>query len=264
MKNIAVVTGASSGMGRGLALKIAQRYELDEIWLIARRKDRLLELAKEIYNAYHINCVIIPADLTKDDSFNKIVGRLEEVKPDIKILVNASGFGLMGESAKLSMSKQEEMIKLNVLALFSLTRICVEYMSKGSGIIQFASLAAYCPQPYLAVYGATKSFVLSYSVSLAHELKKYGIRVSIVCPGPVDTEFFDVMQIDKNSIKNIVKRLLMQNSEDVVSKTIKAFEKGRMRVDTRIITKFFSIVMGIPMQKLGSIIVAGLYKSLKL
>ena len=107
MKNIAVITGASSGMGRGLALKIAQRYELYEIWLIARRKERLVQMAKEISNAYHINCVIIPADLTKDDSINKIVGRLEEVKPNIKILVNASGFGLMGESAKLSMSKQE-------------------------------------------------------------------------------------------------------------------------------------------------------------
>ena len=155
------------------------------------------------------------------------------------------------------------MIKLNVLSLFSLTRICTEYMSKGSGIIQFASVAGYCPQPYLAVYGATKAFVLSYSLSLAHELKKYGIRVSVVCPGPVDTEFFDVMKIDKNSIKNIVKRLLMQSSEEVVSKTMKYFEKGKTVIDTRILTKFFSIVMGIPMQRLGSIIVAGLFKKIK-
>ena len=85
----------------------------------------------------------------------------------------------------------------------------------------------------------------------------------MVCPGPVDTEFFDVMKIDKNSIKNIVKRLLMQSSEEVVSKTMKYFEKGKTVIDTRILTKFFSIVMGIPMQRLGSIIVAGLFKKIK-
>jgi len=263
MKNIAIVTGASSGMGRGLAIKIAQRHEIDEIWLIARRKDKLIELAEEIFNNYNVNCVVIPADLTKEDSIDKIIKRLEIVHPNIKILINASGFGMMGETAKISREKQEEMIKLNVLSLFSLTRICTEYMSKGSGIIQFASVAGYCPQPYLAVYGATKAFVLSYSLSLAHELKKYGIRVSVVCPGPVDTEFFDVMKIDKNSIKNIVKRLLMQSSEEVVSKTMKYFEKGKTVIDTRILTKFFSIVMGIPMQRLGSIIVAGLFKKIK-
>lgn len=263
MKNIAIVTGASSGMGRGLAIKISQRYEIDEIWLIARRKDKLIELAEEIYNNYNVNCVVIPTDLTREDSIDKIIKRLASVNPNIKILVNASGFGMMGETAKISRDKQEEMIKLNVLSLFSLTRICTEYMSNGSGIIQFASVAGYCPQPYLAVYGATKAFVLSYSVSLAHELKKYGIRVSVVCPGPVDTEFFDVMEIDKNSIKNIVKRLLMQSSEEVVSKTMKYFEKGKTVIDTRILTKFFSIVMGIPTQKLGSIIVAGLFKKIK-
>ena len=263
MKNIAIVTGASSGMGRGLAIKISQRYEIDEIWLIARRKDKLIELAEEIYNNYNVNCVVIPTDLTREDSIDKIIKRLASVNPNIKILVNASGFGMMGETAKISREKQEEMIKLNVLSLFSLTRICTEYMSNGSGIIQFASVAGYCPQPYLAVYGATKAFVLSYSVSLAHELKKYGIRVSVVCPGPVDTEFFDVMEIDKNSIKNIVKRLLMQSSEEVVSKTMKYFEKGKTVIDTRILTKFFSIVMGIPMQRLGSIIVAGLFKKIK-
>lgn len=262
MKNIAIVTGASSGMGRGLAIKISQRYEIDEIWLIARRKDKLIELAEEIYNNYNVNCVVIPTDLTREDSIDKIIKRLASVNPNIKILVNASGFGMMGETAKISREKQEEMIKLNVLSLFSLTRICTEYMSSGSGIIQFASVAGYCPQPYLAVYGATKAFVLSYSVSLAHELKKYGIRVSVVCPGPVDTEFFDVMKIDKNSIKNIVKRLLMQSSEEVVSKTMKYFEKGKTVIDTRILTKFFSIVMGIPMQRLGSIIVAGLFKKI--
>ena len=124
IKNIAVVTGASSGIGYRLSKDIAKNFDIDEIWIIARRKDRLKKLANHIYSNYGINVVSMSLDLTKEESIQKIQKRLEKYSPNISLLVNSSGFGIMGQSSDIDRKSQEDMISLNCKSLFSLTHIC--------------------------------------------------------------------------------------------------------------------------------------------
>ena len=187
--DIAIVTGASSGLGMEFARQIGNTLKIDEIWLIARRKDRLEQLAKELKNSKGF---VLQADLTKNRDIWKIVAKIKKEKPEIKLLVNNAGFGKFGMFRQVSFGHYMDMIDLNVKALVQLTYEALPYMKRGSKIIQVASAAAYIPLPYNSVYAATKSFVLSLTNALAAELKSEGIHAMAVCPGPVNTEFFEV------------------------------------------------------------------------
>ena len=188
---IAIVSGASSGMGREFVKQLPWFYrELDEIWITARRKGRLISLAK----TSRIPCRIFEGNLLEDKVYSEILDALEKEKPDVRMLVNAAGFGKMGtaeEIAEREPEAQQEMIDLNCRALTRLTMTCLPFLTRGSRIVNLASAAAFCPQPYFAVYAATKSYVLSFSQALGAELLKDGIYVTAVCPGPVDTGFND-------------------------------------------------------------------------
>ena len=195
---IAIVTGASSGMGREFVRQIEHLYkELDEIWVIARRRERLVELKSRMIT----NVRVLEGDLLDDDIYEIIERLLEEKKPNIRMLVNAAGFGKKGEVKDISCRDQLEMIDLNCKALTHMTKICIPYMCKGSRIINLASAAAFCPQPSFSVYASTKSYVLSFSRSLKTELSKDGIYVTAVCPGPVETEFFETAGKQDNPMK---------------------------------------------------------------
>lgn len=195
---IAIVTGASSGMGREFVRQIEHLYkELDEIWVIARRRERLEELKSRMLT----NVRIIDGDLLDDAVYEEIAQLLEEKKPNIRMLVNAAGFGKKGEVKEISCKAQLEMIDLNCKALTHVTKICIPYMCKGSRIVNLASAAAFCPQPSFSVYASTKSYVLSFSRSLGTELSKDGIYVTAVCPGPVETEFFETAGKQDNPMK---------------------------------------------------------------
>ena len=195
---IAIVTGASSGMGREFVRQIEHLYkELDEIWVIARRRERLEELQSRMLT----NVRILQGDLLDDDIYEILEKLLEEKKPNVRMLVNAAGFGKKGEVKELSCREQLEMIDLNCRALTHMTKICIPYMCKGSRIVNLASAAAFCPQPSFSVYASTKSYVLSFSRSLRTELLKDGIYVTAVCPGPVDTEFFETSGKQDNPMK---------------------------------------------------------------
>lgn len=195
---IAIVTGASSGMGREFVRQIEHLYkELDEIWVIARRRERLEELKSRMLT----NVRIIDGDLLDDAVYEEIAQLLEEKKPNIRMLVNAAGFGKKGEVKEISCKAQLEMIDLNCKALTHVTKICIPYMCKGSRIVNLASAAAFCPQPSFSVYASTKSYVLSFSRSLGTELSKDGIYVTAVCPGPVETEFFEIAGKQDNPMK---------------------------------------------------------------
>ncbi|MBE7092127.1 MAG: SDR family NAD(P)-dependent oxidoreductase [Clostridiales bacterium] len=183
---IAVVTGASSGMGREFFKKLDENENLDEIWVMARRENRLNELRETAKTPVRI----IACDLTDEESIKEYALLLEKEKPQIKILVNCSGFGKFGHTDVVSLEDSLDMIDLNCKALVSITQTSLPYMAKNSHIVELCSLSSFQPVPYLNVYASTKAFVLSYSRGLNAELKKRNIHVMAVCPGWVETEFF--------------------------------------------------------------------------
>ena len=185
--NIAVVTGASSGMGREFVLQLSQYVAVEEIWVIARREAALEALKQEA--AVPIRPIAL--DLCQEKSFEIYRELLEKEHPNVKLLVNAAGFGKFGAYSKVSETDDCRMIDLNCKALLMMTRLTVPYMQPGSHILELDSLSAFQPVPYITTYGATKAFVLSYSRAMNRELKSKGIRVMAMNPGWVKTEFFN-------------------------------------------------------------------------
>ena len=185
--DIAVVTGASSGMGREFVLALDKEWELDEIWVIARREERLIELQEQCRS--HI--VPLAIDLLEESSLQKYEDQLAEHKPIIKVLVNAAGFGLFGEFTDLPFKDQLDSITVNDRALVAFTYLSLPYMSKGSQIYNLGSMSSFQPTPYMCVYSASKAFVLSFSRAINVELESRGIKAMAVCPGWIKTEFFD-------------------------------------------------------------------------
>ena len=184
---IAIVTGASSGMGREFVLQLNQYVTVDEIWVIARRTQALETLKKEVSVPLRPVCL----DLCADESFAAFSALLEKEQPDVKLLVNAAGFGKFGTAVNIPVEEDCRMIDLNCKALVRMTRCVLPYMHRGSHILQLDSLSAFQPVPYITTYGATKAFVLSYSRAMNRELKPAGIRMMAMNPGWVKTEFFD-------------------------------------------------------------------------
>ena len=187
MSKVALVTGASAGLGVEFARQLSRRgYSLV---LAARRKDRLDKLASELGNARAISI-----DLSKPTAADNLMADLKDNGESVDLLVNNAGFGLIGSFAKLDARRERQMIDLNVGTLSDLCRAVTPSMiEKGSGgIINVASIAAFQPGPKMAVYFATKAFVLSLSEALHEELKPHGVKVSCLCPGPTRTEFGDV------------------------------------------------------------------------
>ena len=165
---IAVVTGASSGMGREFVRQLADRFNgIDEIWVIARREDRL----KELVSTVPVRLRIFAVDLTDHKELMDFQCTLEEEHPDVKWLINSAGFGKIGPVGSLNLADEAGMVDLNCKALCVVTHMVLPYLSGNSRIIQLASSAAFLPQPDFAIYAATKSFVLSYSRALNEELK---------------------------------------------------------------------------------------------
>ena len=214
-KKIAIVTGASSGMGRECVIQLADRFGgLEEIWVIARRGKRLENLAKEV----PVPLKIMELNLQDEMSLVELEEKLEWYEPEVKILVNGAGFGKIGRIEDLSVAEETGMVDVNCRALTAVTRLVLPYMTRNSRILQFASAAAFLPQPRFAVYAATKAFVLSYSRALAMELRPRQIYVTAVCPGPVKTEFFDIAET--TGVIPLYKRLVMADPKKVVKKAL--------------------------------------------
>ena len=186
-----LITGASAGLGAEFARQCARRG--DEVVLVARRADRLEELAAEIGGKAHV----ITADLTDPKMATRVVGETIERGMWVRTLINNAGFGLRGQFERLSLPRQLEMIDLNIRALTNLSFVVLNDMRlKGGGaILNVASTAAFQPGPNMAVYFATKAYVLSFTEALHEELKYHGIKVSALCPGPTRTEFGEVAGI---------------------------------------------------------------------
>ena len=185
MKKIAVMTGASAGIGREMVRSFDAEFSFDEIWVIARRLERLEELAAGCRN--RVRPVVL--DLADPASWETYRGMLEEEKPEITLLVNSAGCGVFGPFEEKDLSALTESVQLNSVALTAMCHISLPYMKEGSSIVNVGSNSSWQPVPYQAVYGASKSYVLSFSRAIGRELRHRGVHVMCVCPGWIKTEF---------------------------------------------------------------------------
>lgn len=222
-KKVAVITGASSGMGREFARQLDTCLKtIDEIWVIARREERLLELKESMAN---IKVKVLPLDICKASDLTHLSRLLESEMPEIWLLVNAAGVGRAGRFDEITTEEAVNMVDLNNKALVAVTHIVLPYMVKKSHIIQVASASAFMPQSEFAVYAASKAFVLSFSRALRAELRKRNIIVTTVCPGPVDTEFLKISNAGKEH--KPMKKLVTTKVEPVVTKALKDAKAGK-------------------------------------
>ena len=217
---IAIVTGASSGMGREFVRQLHNYIKPDEIWAIARRQSALEELAAET----DIPVRPIVLDLGKEASFETFRALLAEEMPEVELLVNAAGFGKFGDFDAIPLENDLSMIDLNCKAPVAMTRLCLPYMHRGTHILQLDSLSAFQPVPYITTYGATKAFVLSYTRACNAELKPRGIRMMAMNPAWVKTEFFNHAFQTNNRVQYFN---YVQEARDVVATGLKDLYKTK-------------------------------------
>lgn len=218
MKRIAIITGASSGIGKEFARNLTKVKSADEIWLVARRKDRMEELAQELSSPTRL----FDLDLTRPDAIDSIGSALDSEPCIVDTLVNNAGFGTYGPFCETAPERELEMIDLNIRALTALCAFVLPKMDGNSKIINVASLAAFIPLGNFAVYAATKAYVLSFSVALAAEVADRRITVTALCPGPVDTEF---ARVASNGARQFV--LKGKDVATVVARCLNDVRRGR-------------------------------------
>src|SRR6478672_11173453 len=184
-----LITGASSGIGAELARGLADRGH--GVTLVARREDRLRELAGEITEAYGVRAEVVAADVSTADGRAGLLAAVESLGLDVEVLVNNAGFGSGGPFTELDGEREAEMVRTNVEAVVALSSAYLPAMTaRGRGaVLNVASLIAFQPVPFQATYGASKAFVLSFTDALHEELRGTGVTATAVCPGPVRTEF---------------------------------------------------------------------------
>jgi short-subunit dehydrogenase len=223
MAKTALITGASKGIGRELAVIHASAG--DNLVLVARTSSKLEMLKSELEGKYGISVNVITKDLSVKDAAQELFDELSAEAINIDYLVNNAGFGDFRMYAETDWKKQEEMINLNITALAHLTRLIIPGMiSRGFGkILNVASLAAFQPGPSMSVYFASKAFVLSFSQALNNELKEKGITVTALCPGSTQTDFHAVTLGDPR----LVKERRMDSAHDVAEYGYRAMMKGK-------------------------------------
>jgi short-subunit dehydrogenase len=252
MREVALVTGASSGIGLEITKILAsQNYDLI---ICARREKELQKLAEEITRKHTVNCKVIVADLTTKEGVDLLVKDSGEVD----ILVNNAGFGILGEHLDMQLGRQLEMIELNIHAL---TRLSHEFgnlmIKKGKGrIMNVASIASYISGPSFAVYCATKAYVLSYSRALYKELKNKGVTVTALCPGYVTTGFQEVAGMELSKME----KLTSVPVKKVAEIAVKSMHKGKREVMPGIVNKPLPLVTKITPMWLHLIIVKWVLK----
>ncbi|MEO5667653.1 MAG: SDR family NAD(P)-dependent oxidoreductase [Bdellovibrionota bacterium] len=223
-QKLAIVTGASSGIGADISRHFKSEMNL-EIWLVARRLDRMQSLAAEL-EAKGATIKVLSLDLQKAESWAELEAQVKMSGRKVAWLVNNAGFGYSGHFSDESLENIEGMIQLNVIALTSVTRRLLPFMESGSRIVNVASSIAFLPVAGNAIYAATKAFVLSFSLALRVELRARGISVSAVCPGPVGTEFWDVAGTDAPS------KMFIENSTNTAFLSVEKSAQGKAIIVT--------------------------------
>lgn len=234
---IAIITGASSGLGVEF-FKGLQSEALDEIWIIARREEKLKEIST-LYGKITTRC--IPLDITEKESIEHLCELFKTVLPDIRFLINNAGMGVYGPLENADYEAQSKMIELNVRSLTEITTIVLPYMNEGAKIINSCSIASFVPNANLTVYSSTKAYVMSFSRGLRYELKKRKINVTALCPGPMETEFLAVAGLDNGSSKAF-DALPRCNPQKAAIGAIKAAKRGRAVYTPKGFYKFYRIL----------------------
>ena len=223
MKNLALVTGASGGIGLELARIHAKSG--GDLLIVSRNRESLESVKTELENDHGVTVTVYAADLTSDDAPQEIYDFVKGQGIEVDVLINNAGFGGYGKFHERSWSKEQSMINLNVTALCELTHLFVQDMveRKRGKILNVASTAGFLPGPLMAVYYATKAFVVSFSQAIAEELKSDGITVTALCPGPVETGFADVADLNgADAFKNAA------SAQYVARVGYKAMTKGKL------------------------------------
>lgn len=247
---IAIVTGASSGLGRVYVKQLDRQEKLDEIWAIARREDRLEALKAETGTPVRV----LAYDLTAPASIDALEALLQREAPEVRVLINAAGFGKIGSWRDISRADCDNMILLNCRAAVDVTQLCLPYMKRGARIMEICSTAAFQPFPYVNVYAASKAFLYRYTRALRLELLGRGIRVTAVCPYWIrDTEFIGTAQKTQNC--SYVRHFPLASHERTVAGISTAVSRAGLPVATpgimctlhRVAAKFIpsELMMGI-------------------
>jgi short-subunit dehydrogenase len=221
MNSTALVTGASSGLGVEFARQLAARGH--DLVLVARSGDRLEALAAELRAAHSVAAHVLVQDLAEPDAARRIGERLADQGLAVDLLVNNAGFGTCGRFEEIPAAREREQLTVNVLALVDLAHELLPGMlARGTGaVVNVASTAAFQPSPYFSVYGASKTFVLNFSLALRQEYRRRGVRVLAVCPGPVATAFFDVIGTRRAAVGR------MAEPAAVVRTALRALDRDR-------------------------------------
>src|SRR3989440_8312445 len=219
-----LITGASSGIGEAFARRLAARGE--NVVLVARSEDKLASVCNELGRKDNVNAQYVAMDLMKTDAAAELFEETERRKLNVEMLINNAGFGSMGDFTAFEMERDMKMIDLNIKALVALTHYYLPLMRerKKGTIINVASTAAFQGVPYMAVYAATKAFVLSFSEALWDENRAHGVHVMALCPGVTQTNFFAAANTDKPPMR------AMQTPEQVVDTALKGLKRGKSHI----------------------------------
>ena len=222
--NTTLITGASSGIGEAFARRLAERG--DNLLLVARSEDKLINLCNALGRSSSIHAQYFAIDLSKPESAARLFEETERRDLQINFLINNAGFGSRGEFATLPLETELNMIDLNVRSLVELTHRYLQPMRarKQGTILNVASTAAFQPVPYMTTYAATKAFVLSFSEALWEENRAHGIQVMALCPGVTETGFFVASKMDRPPAR------VSQTAEEVVDTALRALKRGKSHV----------------------------------
>lgn len=233
MAKTALVTGASGGIGADIARRLAK--EGCHLILVARREEKLQELQNELKEKFGTVSHLIPMDLSQPGACHDLYNQVKEKELEVNILINNAGCGLVGDFQELSLETQENMVQLNVNCLMSLTHLFGADMKarKSGRIMNIASVVGFFPAPLMAVYAATKAFVLSFSEAIYQEYLDHGVLVSAICPGTTRSDFFDNAGFGENN-RHVG---MAMSSKVVADQAVEAMLQGRRRHTTGIRNK---------------------------
>lgn len=219
----ALITGASSGIGAEFARRLASRGH--DLVLVARSGDRLTALAEELRQAHQARAEVVVCDLSEPDAAQRVAAAVRDRGMRVDLLVNNAGFGTCGQFDAIPAAREHDELMVNVVAPVGLTHEFLPGMlERGSGaVVNVASIAAFQPSPYFAVYAASKSFVLNFSLALWSEYRRSGIKVLACCPGPVETSFFEVIGTERAAVAGRRKA----SPRQVVDSTLRALDRDR-------------------------------------